>query len=211
MKKEITLAELQKLKLKAQKKIDYFNAKEEFSIADQMALNEAEETLAEINNFLEPKQPVVRGLGGEIVPPSDSGKDGMALTVRNEDQTSVQASIERVELADKAGVYNLAFDAAEASNTQNPMEQMLIHQMSASHKHAMELLAKSTEQATVEQQALFVNASAKLMNTYQKAIQTLSKLKNNGKQIITVQHVYVSDNGQAIVNPNLKNGGFDGS
>jgi hypothetical protein len=201
MKKQNTQAEAHKLKLKAQKKIKYLNEKEEFSYADQLILNEAEQDIAIIDESFKPKNPVERGFGGEIVPPADRKLNGMSLTVKNNNTTTaIDASIERIELADRCGVYNLAFDAAEAIQTQNPIEQMLVHQMTAAHKHSMEVLAKSTEQIDPNVTAKLLNASARLMEAYQKGVLTIHKLRKSDEQKILVQHVNVSDNAQAIIN-----------
>ena len=42
------------------------------------------------------------------------------------------------------------------------------------------------------------NVAARLMETYQRAALTLLRMRNGGRQVVTVQHVSISG-GQAIV------------
>jgi hypothetical protein len=207
---KVPTAEIHKAKLEAKKKIKYLKKNGTSSFADLIQLKEAETALDLADDMLIPKQAVQRGFGGEIVPPVDRDLPGMSLTVKKDDATSLEASIERIDLADRCGVYNLAFDAADAANTQNPLEQMIIHQMAAVHKHSMDMLAKSAKKIDPVEVARLANCAARLMDTYQKAMLTLNKIRKGGKQTVTIQHVNISDSAQAIVNGNMNTGGIDG-
>ena len=44
-----------------------------------------------------------------------------------------------------------------------------------------------------------MNASARMMDTYQRALLTLERVRNGGKQTVVVQHVTVAGGGQAVV------------
>ena len=44
-----------------------------------------------------------------------------------------------------------------------------------------------------------LNAAVRCMTAYQQGLQTLRKLRLDGLQRISVQHIQVSDGGQAIV------------
>ena len=55
-----------------------------------------------------------------------------------------------------------------------------------------------------------------MMKAYQKGLKTLQRLRSGGNQTITVQHVTVTDGGQAVVtghvdgwSPRRKQGGGD--
>ena len=43
------------------------------------------------------------------------------------------------------------------------------------------------------------NTAARLMDAYQRGLLTLDRLRNGGRQMVTVQHVNVSAGGQAVV------------
>jgi acyl-CoA thioesterase FadM len=47
--------------------------------------------------------------------------------------------------------------------------------------------------------ARLTNAAARMMRVYQEAFLTLQKIRTGGKQTVVVQHVQVSDGGQAVV------------
>jgi hypothetical protein len=53
------------------------------------------------------------------------------------------------------------------------------------------------------------NASAKMMDAFQKGTLALHKLRTGGKQVVTVQHVNVSDGGQAVVTGGINQGASD--
>lgn len=154
--------------------------------------------------------PVEQGMGGELAPPSSQGLIGQEDAVKRPDAVSLQASIERVSLADSCGIFNLAFNAAETIKAKDATEQMLAHQMAAAHKAALELLAKSSSQRDTVEQARLANTAARLMDTYQRAMLTLNRIRTGGKQLVTVQHVSVSDGGQAVIGNVLAGGHLTG-
>jgi hypothetical protein len=141
-----------------------------------------------------------RGMGGELVPSFEHGVPGVTLALKDPDHVNLNASVARVRLADECGAFDMALDTAETIGAQNATEQMLAHQMAATHKTAMELLHYSGNQVRVENQIKFINAAARLMDVYQKGMLTLSRVRTGGKQVITVQQVQVKDGGQAIIN-----------
>ena len=44
-----------------------------------------------------------------------------------------------------------------------------------------------------------LNAAGRLMASFQDGMATLHKMRRGGRQVVTVQHVQVSDGGQAVV------------
>ncbi|MBM3273102.1 hypothetical protein FJY94_07670 [Candidatus Kaiserbacteria bacterium] len=150
--------------------------------------------------------PAARGTGGELVPPLERGHTSHSLAVLEPDQVSLEASIERVALADRCGVFNLALDAAETINAGNALEQMLTHQMAAAHKMSLDLLAKAAVEHDTVELARLTNAAARLMNVYQQAMLTMNRIRTGGQQTVTVQHVNVGAGGQAVIG-NVQAGG----
>jgi len=43
------------------------------------------------------------------------------------------------------------------------------------------------------------NAAARMMQVYQEGLLALHKMRTGGKQVVVVQHVQVSDGGQAVI------------
>lgn len=164
-----------------------------------MDLHRATDMERQAAAVLDPQHETERGTGGELVPPPDRGLVGLEDAVKDPDAVSIEASIDRIALADKNGVFNLAFDAAEAAGADNPLEQMLVHQMAAAHKAALDLLASAAQHEYPEAQAKLANTAARLMSSYQKAMLTLYKTRRGGEQRVIVQHVQVEGGGQAIV------------
>jgi hypothetical protein len=48
------------------------------------------------------------------------------------------------------------------------------------------------------------NAAARMMQVYQEAFLTLQRIRTGGKQTVVVQHVQVSQGGQAVIAGRLK-------
>src|SRR5262245_38051482 len=49
--------------------------------------------------------------------------------------------------------------------------------------------------------------AARFMSMFQEGLLTLAKLRTGGKQTVVVQHVYVTEGGQAVVAGDLTTGG----
>jgi hypothetical protein len=125
-----------------------------------------------------------------------------------------------MDLADKASALTMGLDAAETIQARNSLEKMLAHQMAAAHVAAMELQAEAREllqrykrtgyayqQLSIEAGRL-LNASARMMDSYQHGMLTIQKVRSGGQQVVVVQHVVqhvsVGDGGQAMVAGQMK-------
>jgi hypothetical protein len=127
----------------------------------------------------------------------------------------------RLELASAAGTLTMAVDAAESIQAANSLERMLVHQMATAHKVAMTMAAKASDFASSIQSwdpqarqqvqsieaARMAGSAARMMETFQRGALTLERLRNGGKQTVVVQHVAVSDGGQAVAAGTVTPGG----
>jgi hypothetical protein len=176
--KVYNVAEAQRLKYRAKLLRD----PEEAEIAKKVA-----------DEFLAlPVKPAV-GTGGELVLVGEQAVDfpGVVDTVQNPDKTTQRASMERINLAEEAGAFELSFDMAETIQARDSIEKALAHQMAAAHVHAMKLLAESEKQRLPVERARLANTAARLMTAYQDGAATLAKLRSGGKQQVTVVHQHV--------------------
>ena len=165
------------------------------------------------------------GAGGELVPAGDQIKRGGNFidTVKRPDAVTTEASMDRLKLADDGiQCVALAVDTAETIQAKNSIEKMLAHQLAAAHKLAMTFAGqarKHTQQVGegiysgdllhVDYATKMANASARMMDAFQKGTLALHKLRTGGTQIVTVQHVNVSEGGQAVVTGGIGAGGGD--
>jgi hypothetical protein len=148
---------------------------------------------------------------GEVVPAAREPNDITAWHIKNTlldpDAVASEASERRVSRALEGDVLELALDAAESAGAKNSLEKMLCHQMAGAHDCSMKLLARAFDPknppAVVAQLA---NAAAKLMNAYQGGLMALQKMRTGGRQVVTVQHVSISGNAQAVVAGNIGRG-----
>jgi hypothetical protein len=145
-----------------------------------------------------PPEGLKTGAGGEIIPPTCLGMPGLESVLKTPDLLNAQATIERANLADRAGVFDLAFDGAESVAARNSIQQMLAHQMAAAHRRAMLLIAESEVSQDAEVAVKKARASARLLDAFSKSALTLERLQRGASQVVQIQHVQVV--GHAVVN-----------
>lgn len=108
--------------------------------------------------------------------------------------TNAQSNKENVEWA------NSALSFLNGIAPENPLEGLLAAQMTACHNMAMEFSRRAMREGqSSEGIDRNINRTAKMMNAFTRQIEALQKLRNKGQQKITVQHVQVSQGGQAII------------
>ena len=113
----------------------------------------------------------------------------------------------------------LGTEVAETISAENSVERMLADQMAVAHKIAMRFAADAQEEllrskntgfkfphASVEA-ARMATIAARLMDTYQRMLLTIDRIRNGGQQTVTVQHVNVTEGGQAVVAGTVQNQG----
>jgi hypothetical protein len=95
---------------------------------------------------------------------------------------------------------NAALAMIEAAAPRDELEGALAVQMASTHMAAMLVLAKmdsgfATERRTVA----FGSTAARLMRAYAMQMEVLRRLRTGGQQVVRVEHVHVSDGGQAVI------------
>jgi hypothetical protein len=169
--------------------------------------------------------PMHQGRGGEMIVPAHdlpTGRPDFVDTVRQRgDMLAAEASAQRMELSAEVNALTLSVDMAESIQAANSVERALAHQMAVAHKVALQLAAKAdhflgfvqawnrTERQQVSsiEAARMATASARMMEAFGRAALTLDRLRNGGRQVVTVQHVNVADGGRAVVAGRMSTGG----
>jgi hypothetical protein len=177
---------------------------------DEAVSNRMDEGLArlEADRMTKPPSGLTKA-AGEVVDLGDLGfiTGYLADTLENPNMISVDASEQRMHLAARAGVLQAAVDAAESARAGNSLEKMLCHQMAAAHFAAMKLISYSFDQAYAPgERARVMNSAARIMQVYQEGLLVLQKLRTGGRQTFLVQHVQVSEGGQAVITGSMKSG-----
>jgi hypothetical protein len=158
--------------------------------------------------------PVTVGNGGEMAIGTKAMRPFLDTVRERPDMLAVDASRQRMALADKASALTLALDAANSVQPQNALEKMLIQQVTAAHVAAMELQAEAREllqrykrtgfqQISVEAGRTF-NCAARMMSAYQDGLLALAKTRAGGQQTVVVQHIAVEGGGKAMVAGQVK-------
>lgn len=122
-----------------------------------------------------PDNDFVRGLISQIVNATGKGKD-------LDEQSS-----------------NFMLAAIKGVQPQDEVETMLATQMAAAHMLTMTFARRLNHVDNIPQQDSASNAINKLMRTFATQVEALKRYRTCGEQRVTVQHVNVSDGGQAIV------------
>lgn len=134
--------------------------------------------------------------GGELAEPSAESATTLTSSV-----VALEASNERVHLVSALGydIAALALDTAESAGAVGSIEQMLAHQVAAAHHQMMTMLTKASVEPIPTLQMQYSALAAKWMAASNNAALTLKKYRTNGEQRITIQHVNVSQGGQAVI------------
>jgi hypothetical protein len=119
----------------------------------------------------------------------------------------VNASLFQIQAACRSpwgGISELSMNAAlamiEAAAPKDEIEAALAVQMACTHTAAMAVLAKlDVAFATERRVAAFGSAAARLMRAFATQVEVLRRLRNGGQQFVRVEHVHVSDGGQAVI------------
>jgi hypothetical protein len=124
----------------------------------------------------------------------------------------------RLELANDAGVGEIAVETAHSIGARDSVERMIAHQLALAHQSAFLLgrqlraalpRASSDDGANLRATRL-ATAMARIMSAHQEGALALQKLRSGGRQTVVVQHVEVAEGGQAIVAGKMRTGGRPG-
>ncbi|MBU1008107.1 hypothetical protein KKA53_03445 [Candidatus Dependentiae bacterium] len=92
-------------------------------------------------------------------------------------------------------------------NPRDAMEGMLCSRLIVLQNHIMNCLAGANPSEQTEKKTdLNINRATKLSRAFNETLEALNRYRRKGQQKITVQHVNVSDGGQAIIG-DLRTGG----
>jgi hypothetical protein len=99
---------------------------------------------------------------------------------------------------DPVGV-NFMLAVIKGIQPRDQVEAMLASQMAAVHMASMTLARRLAHVEDIRQQDSAERAFTKLTRTFAAQMEALKRYRTGGEQKVTVQHVTVSDGGQAIV------------
>ena len=160
-------------------------------------LAESDDLASQSMALMTPSSPLKTSFGGEVIPTVDQGLPGLELALKEPDLLDVEVTIQRTQLADRAGVFEMALEASESVRAKNSIQRMQAHQLALAHKYAMDLMADASKQRDPIIKVKLINCSARLMDAYSKGALALQRLQQGVNQIVQVQHVQV--NGQAVI------------
>ena len=176
---------------------------------------EAAELERDASDILDPfthsTAPVQIGRGGELATGAEMFRPFLDTVRTRPDWLAHDASRDRMELAAGAGALTMGLDAAETIQAGNSLEKMLAHQLAAAHSLALRMLAGAGEDLAAYKNtgheyphrsieaSRTANTAARLMETYQRGLLTLERMRNGGRQVVTVRHLNVAAGGQAVV------------
>jgi hypothetical protein len=160
-------------------------------------LGEANDLASQSVALMTPPEPLQRGLGGEVMPMVEQGLPGLEVALNSPNLLDAEVTIQRTQLADKAGVFEMAIEASESVKAKNSIQRMQAHQLALAHKYSMELMADASKQRDPVIKVKLMNCSARLMDAYSKGALALQRLQQGANQIVQVQHVQV--HGQAVI------------
>lgn len=108
------------------------------------------------------------------------------------------------------GAYNAALSFIESMEPRDQAEALLLVQMYATHDAAMRALSQLGNAGMLPELQTYGNIATKLLRASQAQMETLSRMRRGGEQI--VKHIHVDNRGgQAIVADQVVTGGQNGN
>jgi hypothetical protein len=119
----------------------------------------------------------------------------------------VNASLLQLQLAAQlpsSGISEIGMNAAlamvEAAAPRNEIEGALAVQMACTHTAAVSVLARFGSGGASERRVVaLASAAARLLRAYSVQVEALRRLRHGSDQYVRVEHVHVSDGGQAVI------------
>jgi hypothetical protein len=145
-----------------------------------------------------------------LYPPDGAGKIWWGRLKKALGTTSsdfVSASLLQLQAAAQfpgSGVSEIGINAAlaqiEGFAPQNEVEAALAVQMACTHAAAMSILAKfENGQGPVQQTVRLASAVARLLRAFTTQFEAYRRLRRGGDQYVRVEHVHISEGGQAVI------------
>jgi hypothetical protein len=133
--------------------------------------------------------------------PTDNRKKDTKLT-----QEETPSNLLLTKLTEFTKCRGLAADVNNKDHQKAVIERMLIDQMSSVHQLSMFVLSGCYDCLSANNFASRINASARLMDIFQRGILTLHKLQNGSDQTVIVKHqqVNINEGGQAVIADEFK-------
>jgi hypothetical protein len=134
---------------------------------------------------------------GEVLPQAGDLRDTMATP----GMVACDASAARLELLTQLGVdcAAMGLDVSDSIKPTNSLERMASHQMALLHHVAMTYAHKAVMHPDTPTQVKCMNVSIRAIETFQRGLLTLKRLRSSGDQRIVIERVNVEAGGQAIV------------
>jgi hypothetical protein len=103
-----------------------------------------------------------------------------------------------------SGVSEIAVNAAlsliENAKPRDELECALVIQMACTHSAAVAVVGRiGGAHGSDRHVAMMASAASRLMRTYAIQVEALRRLRNGSSQIVRVEHVHVSEGGQAVI------------
>ncbi len=146
----------------------------------------------------QPQTGVALLAGGEVCP---QHLPELVNTLAAPNVAALDASAHRLDLVTRMGtdVAAMALDSADTMGASNSLEKMLAHQMAVLHNAAMQNASRAALEQDPVHSVRTMNLSLRAMETYQKGLLVAKRLRGTGEQKITIQHVNVTQGGQAVI------------
>lgn len=116
------------------------------------------------------------------MPQVEDGLPGLESALKDPDLLNAEASKQRAHLLEQAGVLEAGIEAAQQLKAGNAVEKMLCHQMAASHRRALALMAESEEATDPQMACLKAKTAGRLLDCFARAAVVLQRLQTGAGQ-----------------------------
>jgi hypothetical protein len=136
---------------------------------------------------------------GETIREGDAFPSRLRDTLNNPTLVAADASEQRSPIASKAGVLEMALDAAMPPGARNGIEKRLADQLDLAYKMAIRFGGLALTEVDARAACIALKMSTTAMRSYQQGVDCLTRLQRGGRQIVTVQRVSINEGGKAVI------------
>lgn len=135
---------------------------------------------------------------------NDNGIDEKVISVMQLNYAETQIDLTNLNEEEKQlklnKAHQLVENIADSLGAQGLLQNMLVTQLLGTHELQQKLLRYATRSLhNPEQGQYYINAISKLSNLFVQQVNSLQKLQGNCQQKVVVEHLHVSDGGNAII------------
>jgi hypothetical protein len=196
----ITIAEAEKLRIRAHERRKHALRLigSDPIVAEHLLEKSHEEQTRAVARLALSANPIA-GPGNEYAAQGKLLTAGAVVSTCKPDAIAAEASLDRIDLVERAQASTLALDLADSERAKTSSEKLFAHRQAVAHKWGMDLIEKATKMPTSDLQIRLIKTAMYCFCTANDTAVKQSKLRGGSQQTFVIKHMNVGPGGQGIM------------